>query len=621
MDVDTSSVAAERDVCAERDPRADAEPAAYVIEHDVSIPMRDGIRLRADVWRPAGPGRYPALLQRTPYNRADSFAVVVNAGIEPLRAVAAGYVVVIQDTRGRFASEGSFNPFFDEGDDGADTIEWLAAQSYCDGNVGMYGASYYAATQLLAAVRRPPALKAIAPQATASDYHDTWIYNGGALELGFTLYWALGLAAAEVARRPDAAPRPGTAAASEFEAMVRDPFTAYSSRPLAGLTALSALLPAWSDWLAHPDRDDFWRPISIAESYRKITIPALHIAGWFDLFLRGTIANYLGMSAAREDAGDAAPQHLIVGPWAHAAAHDGLGEVYFAGDAPAVALDMTAVHLSWFDRFLKRPGSRVESPSVRFFVMGANRWREETAWPPERAVTTRLYLMPPAATAPPDMDTARTGILRAAPPADDEPAARFDFDPVDPVPTAGGATFLPGAYVGLNAGPRDQRVIEDRPDVLLYTTRPLTSDVEIAGAVTVVLSAQTSAADTDWTAKLVDVYPDGRALGICDGIIRARYRNGTSRAEPVTPGRIYEYRIDLGHTSIVLPAGHALRVEISSSNYPRFDVNPNHGGVLATATERDFVTAHQTIHHRRETPSYLELQVLLPDYVELTWPA
>jgi hypothetical protein len=574
---------------------------SVIVERDVWVPMRDGVRLQADVWRPAGAGRFPALLQRTPYNRADSFAVVVSAGIEPLRAVAAGYVVVIQDTRGRFGSEGDFTPFFDEGDDGVDTIEWLAAQPYCNGDVGMYGASYYAATQLLAAVRRPPALKAIAPQATASDYHDTWTYYGGALELGFSLYWALGLAAAEAARRT-AAGQDVAELSAEIGRLLRDPRQAYATRPLADIAPLKSLLPAWGDWLAHPDRDDYWRPISIADSYDRIEVPALHIAGWFDLFLRGTVANYRGMSAAGGDA--AARQHLIIGPWAHAVPYDALGEVYFAADAAAAALDVTAVQLDWFSSFLKGGASaRSAQAPVKVFVMGDNRWRTEASWPPKRAVATRLYLAPAT-------DGAATGSLRSAPPGDDERASEFVFDPADPVPTVGGATFLPGAYVGLHAGPRDQRAVEARPDVLSYTTAPLTHDLEIGGAVNVVLHARTSAADTDWTAKLVEVHPDGRALGICDGIVRARYRHGTSHAEPVTPGECHEYRIDLGYTSIVIPAGHAVRVEISSSNHPRFDVNPNHGGAIATAAEGDFVKARQTIQHAASTPSYLELHML-----------
>jgi uncharacterized protein len=572
---------------------------SVIVERDVWVPMRDGVRLQADIWRPARAGRFPALLQRTPYNRADSFAVVVSAGIEPLRAVAAGYVVVIQDTRGRFGSEGVFTPFFDEGDDGVDTIEWLAAQPYCNGDIGMYGASYYAATQLLAAVRQPPALKAIAPQATASDYHDTWTYYGGALELGFSLYWALGLAAAEAARRATAG-QDVAEASTEIGRLLRDPRQAYSLRPLTDIAPLRSLLPAWTDWLTHPDRDGYWQPISIADSYDRIKVPALHIAGWFDLFLRGTIANYRGMSATGGKAGTR--QHLIIGPWAHAVAHDSLGELFFAADAAAAALDITAVQLDWFSSFLKAD-ARPPGPPVKVFVMGSNRWSAEASWPPQRAMTTRLYLVP----AP---DGGASGSLQAELPGAGEQPAEFVFDPADPVPTAGGSTFLPGAYVGLRAGPRDQRTVEERPDVLCYTTAPLEHDLAIGGAVNVVLHAQTSAMDTDWTAKLVEVHPDGRALGICDGIVRARYRHGTSHAEPVTPNECHEYRIDLGYTSIVIPAGHAVRVEISSSNYPRFDVNPNHGGVIATATARDFVKAHQTIHHAAPTPSYLELQVL-----------
>jgi uncharacterized protein len=276
---------------------------------------------------------------------------------------------------------------------------------------------------------------------------------------------------------------------------------------------------------------------------------------------------------------------------------------------------MTAVHLDWFDRFLK-PRAAVPAPPqppVKVFVMGRNRWGEEETWPPERAVTTRLYLVP--------------GTLQEAPPGDDEPESEFDFDPANPVPTAGGATFLPGGYVGLHAGPRDQRTVEDRLDVVTFDSAPFERGVELAGPVRVVLHAATSAADTDWTAKLVDVHPDGRALSICDGIVRARYRGGSSVAEPAIPRQTYRYQIELGHTSIEVPAGHALRVEISSSNFPRLDVNTNHGGPLATATEQDLVTAHQRIRHSTAAPSYLQLCILpttdpsddLPG--ASTWPA
>ncbi|MCW2919612.1 MAG: X-Pro dipeptidyl-peptidase domain protein [Actinomycetia bacterium] len=568
--------------------------AAVIVERDVWIPMRDGVLLQADVWRPATEGRYPVLLQRTPYNRADSFAVIVNAGIEPLRAVANGFVVVIQDTRGRFGSQGRFDPFRQEAADGYDTVQWLAGQAYSNGNVGMYGASYYAATQLLAATQRPSALKAIAPQMTASDYHDTWTYSGGALQLGFVLYWALGLAAAELARR-QAAGESLDAEAAELQVLLADPWSAFRSRPLTEIGALRTLLPAWIDWLDHPTRDDYWEAISIAERYASLDVPALHIGGWFDLFLSGTIANYQGMSTS------GARQRLIVGPWAHAVTYDALGEVDYGGAASAAALDMTGLQLDWFSSFLKDEPAELSAPPVTVFVMGDNTWRDEDAWPPARSRLERFFL----STGP--ADGSADGRLGHEPPAADGGSSPYVFDPAQPVPTVGGATFLPGAYIGLHAGPRDQRAVEQRPDVLSYTSDVLSEDVELCGPVAVTLYAATSAPDTDWTAKLVEVYPDGRALNICDGIIRARYHHRTDDDDLATPGEPHEFRIDLGSTSIVLFAGHALRLEISSSNFPRFDVNPNHGGVIAQSTVEDYVVAHQRIFHDRDRPSHLEI--------------
>ncbi|MDQ1690209.1 MAG: uncharacterized protein QOD87_317, partial [Pseudonocardiales bacterium] len=262
-----------------------------IVERDVLIPMRDGVAMQADIWRPADDARHPVLLQRTPYNRADSFAVIVNAGIEPLRAVADGFVVAISDTRGRFGSEGRFDPFRTEAADGYDTVQWLAEQPYSNGRIGMYGASYYGATQLLAATARPPALKALAPQVTASDYHDNWIYRGGALQLGFALYWTLGLAAAELVRRQQAGESLDTEA-EELQQLLADPAQAFRTRPLTEIAAFRTLLPAWQDWLAHPGRDEFWRAVSIAEHHPALDLPALHIGGWFDLFLPGTLSNF-----------------------------------------------------------------------------------------------------------------------------------------------------------------------------------------------------------------------------------------------------------------------------------------------------------------------------------------
>jgi uncharacterized protein len=570
-----------------------------IVDRDVWITMRDGVRLQADVWRPSTTGRYPVLLQRTPYNRADSFAVIVNAGIEPLRAVSEGFVVVIQDTRGRFGSEGVFDPFRTEAVDGFDTIEWLGAQPYSNGRVGMYGASYYAATQLLAATANPPALRAIAPQATASDYHDDWTYRGGALQLGFTLYWALGLAGAEAQRRR-AAGENIDAIEGELQKLGDDPWAAYQARPLAGLDALGELLPAWNDWLAHPGRDDFWRSISIAEHFEHIDVPALHIGGWFDIFLHGTLANYHGLSTRT----DAAQQRLVIGPWAHAVAYDALGEVEYGAGASAAALDLTRLQLDWFAGFLKPDATPVASAPVRVFMMGENAWRDEDAWPPTRAHKERFYLDGSA-----DHVGGFTGVLSGHFPEEGQ-SATFTFDPADPVPTTGGATFLPGAYVGLHSGQRDQRAVEQRPDVLTYTTHPLEEDLELCGPVSVTVWASTSAEDTDWTAKLVDVHPDGRALSVCDGIIRARYESGTQDEEFVPPGIVRAYRIDLGATAIAIGRGHAIRVEISSSNFPRFDINPGYRGDVATATTDDLVVATQQVFHGGAYPSHLELSVV-----------
>jgi hypothetical protein len=332
-----------------------------------------------------------------------------------------------------------------------------------------------------------------------------------------------------------------------------------------------------------------------------LDLPALHIGGWFDLFLSGTLATYEKMSRRGGDL-----QRLIVGPWAHAVEHDSLGEVEFGDLAGAAALDMTSVHLDWFSRHLKSDAESVESAPVRFFVMGSNVWRDETQWPPARAVPMELLLGGERA------DDRFVGSLLL-----DHGVASgsvtFAFDPAQPVPTVGGATFLPGAYVGLHAGPRDQRAVERRADVVCFDSETFTDDLEIAGPVSVVLHAATSALDTDWTAKLVDVHPDGRALCLCDGIVRARYRHGTESPALVEPDVSHEYRIELGAVSAVIFAGHALRLEVSSSNFPRFDVNPNHGGVIASAEKDDLVVARQTVHFGPAYPSSLQVFVLPRD--------
>ncbi|MEN3284050.1 MAG: uncharacterized protein V7607_5190 [Solirubrobacteraceae bacterium] len=561
------------------------------IERDVPIPLPDGTVLSADVWRPADGRAAPVLLQRTPYDK--SFALVVQGGLDPARAVAAGYAVVVVDVRGRFASQGTFDPFVHEAADGAATVGWVAAQPFCDGRVAMYGGSYVGATQLLAAVECPPALRAILPHVTAADYHDGWTYEGGAFQLGLALSWATNLAAGELERRRDRG-EDVDALEEALEAALAEPLAAYERLPLVDQPLLAELAPYYRRWLEHPTRDAYWRAISARDRLAAIDVPALHMGGWHDVFLSGTLATYEALRAL-----GGAPQRLVVGPWAHAGWGDAVGEVIYGARASRYALEPTELHLEFFDRVMRRAraGAADDAPPVRIFVMGVNRWRDEDDWPLARAATRRLHLRADAR-------------LTLEPPEDGEAQRTYVYDPADPVPTAGGRTLLPGHEASIALGPRDQRSIEARPDVLTYTTAALERDVEVTGAVTLHLHAASSAPDTDWTAKLVDVHPDGRALSVVDGILRARYRDGDWPPRMLEPDRPERFVIALGATSIAFLAGHSIRLEVSSSNFPRFDRNPNTGGDPALATASDLRPARQRIFHDAERPSHLDLPIV-----------
>jgi putative CocE/NonD family hydrolase len=356
-----------------------------------------------------------------------------------------------------------------------------------------------------------------------------------------------------------------------------------------------APLRSYAEWLAHPDRDEYWRAIAINERYSAVEVPTLQIAGWSDIFLKGSLENYIGLrrNAANERA--RANQRLIVSPWGHGAApSEVVGDLWFGREAGTVGIAKLNRWVQGFvDGSLGSPPG-LESPPVRIFVMGENRWRDEDDWPLARAVQTRFYLR-------------SGGKLARTPPADDEPGV-FVYDPARPVPTVGGNTLLPGG--GFFMGPRDRRKVHERPDVLLYTSDVLGGDLEATGPLTVTLHVATSVRDTDFTAVLLDIYPDGRAIGIADGILRLRYRNGFSEQRLSVPDTIYKIEIDLVATSNVFKAGHRIGIEVSSSNFPRFDRNPNHGGVIAEATESDFVVATQHVFHDRARASFVTLPVV-----------
>ena len=567
------------------------------IEKHLPVPMRDGVLLATDVYRPAGAGPFPVVMMRLPYNKEQPVLLFLAGDI--LRVAQAGYAVVVQDCRGTWASEGEFSPYFQEAEDGADAIAWAAAQAWSTGDVGMMGASYYGATQWLAATLAPPALKAIAPFITTDQYFEKWTYQGGAFQLGFMLQWASAtFGVAEAVRRLMRGA--GDAAGVGRAIGAADAVAAnYWHLPLCELPEVANLTPYVKDWLAHPDYDDYWRAAAPCEHYENITTPALNFGGWYDLFLGGTLANYAAMK-------NRTPQKLVIGPWVHGYN----GGVYPARNFGLMAhdgvADVTAAQIRWFDHFLKGEANGVlDEPPVKIFVMGPDVWRDEADWPLPDTDWQQWYLHSAGSAGTKSAD----GVLSRHTPGD-EPADSYLYDPRNPVPTVGGASFLPGLFIAANAGPRDQREVEQRADVLCYTSEVLAADMEVTGPVRLVLYVSSSAVDTDFTGKLVDVHPDGTALILTDGILRARYRESLSTQKLMTPGEVYRLEIDLVATANVFFAGHRIRLEVSSSNFPRFDRNTNTGGVIAQETEADFVRATNTVWHDDVRASHLILPVI-----------
>jgi putative CocE/NonD family hydrolase len=547
------------------------QPYRVTIHHGVSVPMRDGVKLVADIYQPETDGKFPVLLQRTPYNRAGTQGSAA--------AMAAhGYLVIVQDTRGRFDSEGEFYPFRYESQDGFDTVEWAATLPHADGKVGMFGGSYVGATQMLAAIASPPHLVAIQPYVTASEYYDGWTYQNGALMQWFASSWSSGLSVDTLRRKANGLQDPGSWVSQL-------PVDSYR---MLELPPVSALAPYFHDWVAHEHDDDYWKPWKISDHYGAMNTKALHAGGWHDIFLKGTIQNYVGMRGASHARAD---QRLLLGPWAHAetSPEGKIGEVTFGKNA---VLDTDGTILRWYDYALK--GVRNEYATgapVRLFIMGENAWRDEQEFPLARTRYTKYYL--------------RQGALATDAPGNDEPEL-YEYDPAKPVPTIGGRLCC-----GSNRfppGPADQRPNEGRPDVLVFSTPPLEKDVETTGWVKATIYAASSAVDTDFTALLADVEPSGQARFLTDGIVRARYRNSTQRAEAIEPGKIYEYSIDLWATSNLFKAGHRIRLYVSSSNFPRFDRNLNTGEPIGGST--GLVKARQKIYHDAQHPSALVLPVI-----------
>ena len=573
--------------------------SSILVEKNVSAVMRDGTLLRADVYRPAAGGCYPVLIQRTPYNK--ELLALTALTLDPLRAVAAGYVVVIQDVRARWASEGGVFYFYrDEFDDGHDTVAWAAAQAWSNGEVGIYGLSYMGGTSWQAAATAPPALRAISPTTAPCDFWRDHLWRGGAFNWGLFVTWTLqAIGPAALLRGKQGQPDLWPAFlqlvedCDEYEARVRHlPLNAFPpARP-----GDERFLPFFFEALQHPSPDAWTAALLPADRHAEVQVPALIIAGWHDLLLTSDLEHFARMKAAAGTPEARRATRIVIGPWAHGMFQSTVGDLDFGLRASGQLLDLredlSDLQLRWFDRWLKAKANGIDAEApVKIFVQGLNRWRDEQEWPLARTRYTPLYL--------------RSGAALSFEAPGEEVPDDYVYDPHDPCPTCGGPLLMPATY---RRGPVSQAAILKRADVLRYTTEPLTEDMELTGPVSAVLHAASSAPDTDWIIKLCDVHPDGESYNICDGVLRARYRESLTAPSLIEPGAVLRYVITLAPTSIRLRVGHRLQVLVTSSDFPRYDRNPNTGelGVSATLLQ----PAHQQIFHDAEHPSHLILPLI-----------
>ncbi|MBM4763564.1 CocE/NonD family hydrolase [Bacillus sp. B15-48] len=562
-----------------------------IVEKNVPCKMRDGVTLYADIYRPNSSGTFPVLLTRLPYNKDLPF--YSHRYLDTNRLVQNGFVVIIQDVRGRFNSEGDFYPFIYEAEDGYDTVEWAAGLPYANGKVGMFGLSYYGFTQLLAATEQPPHLQAIFPAMTLTDWHNDSVENDGKYLIGGAETWALESVAPDELKRKHPDP-------DDYHKMMKKMAKYYDQMeewfnymPVENWPPLKELGVAeyFFDFIKKRLTAEQIKQMSIRDKYSQITVPAYHLAGWYDNFLKATIRNFSQLRNKE----DAKLQKLMIGPWAHGIFQARLGERNFGLHASQDWIDykedLTALHIRWFNHWLKEEKSDFETEApIKLFVMGINEWRDEYEWPLARTNYTPYYLDSEG-----HANTRFGDGKLTATPSSGEHTDHFLFDPANPVPSNGGGTLFAGGV----PGPLDQREIEEREDVLVYTSEPLIEPLEVTGEIKVKIWVKTDAVDTDFTAKLVDVDLDGKAIQLADGIKRIRSGNENQLAE---------IEIDLWATSNVFLPGHCIRLEVSSSNFPRYDVNLNTGESMITSSERK--VAKQTVYHQSEYPSQLLLPVI-----------
>lgn len=583
----------------------------YIYETDVMVPMRDGVKLATNIWRPEDEKPAPTLLFRTPYEKDTVISLAVDIYPNIFSLLEAGYAVVHQDCRGAFKSEGGNPSLASEPNDGADTIQWISSQPWCDGNIGTYGVSYAGFVQWASASTGVEGLKAIAPGITSTDYYKAPCYSvGGALSLSTGYSWSALMAMNHVMRDIKSIKDPNLLGEAHLElqtimGVITNSDLYLSKLPYKELPHSNKHAPWWDDWVKHVTPDDYWTELAVANNFESVKVPALNIGGWYDFFIRNTIESYNlmkergGSEEAREG------QYLIIGPWGHSPSNTGIyPDRQFGTTAGVPAADFTSLYIKYFDRYLRGKEDALDGVApVRIFVMGIDEWRDEQAWPLPDTQYTEYFI----SSAGHANTSEGTGVL--SPNVQNaELKDVYTYDPRNPVPTLGGQTLLP--VEANQIGAVDQGPVEAREDVLCYSTPVLEESIEVTGHVSLKLFVSSSALDTDFTGKLVDVFPDGRAIILTEGILRARYRNSLTEPELLDPNKTYELTLDLGVTSNVFLPGHRIRLEVSSSNFPRYDRNTNTGGVIAEDSEEAVIVAENTVYHGPSHPSRLILPII-----------
>lgn len=548
---------------------------AEIKTETISIPMRDGVKLVADVYRDDAVPQAPVILMRTPYDRTKQ----KSTGELWARA---GYVFVAQDCRGTRGSEGVLAPYNNEGQDGYDTIEWITRQTWCNGRVGMTGGSYVGAVQWQAAVEHPPGLVAIAPQATWSSFYRN-LYLGGTVRLSLIAGWVAG----------------NTAKPEGVQPTNLD--TALMQLPLSDVDQAIGWSMPWLDaWLTHPQPDGFWTRVDLTQQLPELKMPALHVVGYYDFFSRESVDTFIAMQQKARDPQTRQQQQLVLGPWDHGTVGKSkVGELDFG---PAAAMDLMALQMEWFDRHLRQDPAVMARPfaPVRYFSMGDNVWHDARQWPPEGFTSKSLYLRSDGKA----NTRSGSGRLTWETPAAPEPADAFRADPANPVPACPVTATRP--LKAAEWGPVDQTALENRDDVLVYSTEPLTEPLTFAGNIEAKLHVSADTPDADWAVKLVEVSPTGTARNLATGILRGRYRNSLLQPELMQAGKVYEITVDLGPCAATIAKGNQLRVDICGSLFPLYDRNPNTAeGIFGSHT----AIATEQVHHSPQTLSRLILPV------------